>query len=60
MMAFDTLHHCARVVGQSSQGCFVGSHRSAFGVSWGQFCTLLAVSWGHIGGLLGPLPEGPA
>ena len=48
-------------VGQSPQGCFLGSLRSALGDFWGvvlePFGSLLGASWEPLGGLLG-LPGG--
>ena len=58
-MAFGLSRHRAWVVGQSPQGCFLGSLRRALGgLQGGSFAALgepVGASWGPLGGLLEPL-----
>eukprot|EP00959_Pyramimonas_sp_CCMP1952_P265926 5560084-Pyramimonas_sp.AAC.1 len=59
ILAFGPSRPRAWVVGQSSQGCFLGSHRSALGrllwVALGLLGSLLGASWGPLGAFWGPL-----
>ena len=59
LMAFGLSRHRAWVVGQSPQGCFLGSLRRALGgLQGGSFAAFgepVGASWGPLGGLLGPL-----
>ena len=61
LMAFGPSRHRAWVVGQSPQGCFLGSLRSALGGLWGVVLgphgSLLGACWEAPVGLLG-LPGG--